>query len=134
MFSLICVAAVTLTACEEYPYYGRLRLPLMVATATAAATATPTAATANPRAATATLRWVWLLAAMGTTAATATAAMVVIIAHITTAMVDILMPGPVGAIGGAGGDGVGRALSRPIASRLGSRAVNKRRLYAPSHC
>ena len=72
MFSLICVAAVTLTACEEYPYYGRLRLPLMVATA--AATATPTAATANPRAATATLRWVWLLAAMGTTAATATAA------------------------------------------------------------
>ena len=74
------------------------------------------------------------IAAMADTAATATAAMVVIIAHITTAMVDILTPGPVGAIGGAGGDDVGRALSRPIASRLGSRAVNKRRLYAPSHC
>jgi hypothetical protein len=38
--------------------------------------------------------------------ATATAAMVVIIGHITTVTVDILMPGPVGAIGGAGGDGV----------------------------
>jgi hypothetical protein len=74
------------------------------------------------------------IAAMADTAATATVAMVIIIAHITTAMVDILMPGPVGAIGGAGGDGVGRALSRPIASRLGSRAVNKRRLDAPSHC
>src|SRR5258705_9608605 len=46
----------------------------MVAAATAAATATtPMVATATA-AATATLRWLWLLAAMGPTAATATAA------------------------------------------------------------
>ena len=71
MFSLVCVAAVTLTACVEYPYgyYRQGYSPYGYYspygdTATAADTATPTAATAI-------LRWLWLLA---TTAATATAA------------------------------------------------------------
>jgi hypothetical protein len=52
--------------------------------------------------------------------ATVTAGMVVITGH---TMVDILMPGPVGAIGGAGGDGVGRALSRLIASGIAKRGT-----------
>jgi hypothetical protein len=55
--------------------------------------------------------------------ATVTAAMVVITGH---TMVDILMPGPVrvGAIGGAGGDGVGRALSCLIASGIAERGTS----------
>src|SRR5207247_10677428 len=69
MFFLICVAAVTLTACEEYPYgyysHGSSPMGITLRTATAAATA----ATATPLGATAGLRGGWVLAARGATAA-----------------------------------------------------------------
>jgi hypothetical protein len=71
-------------------------------------------------------------------AATVTAAMVVIIDHSTTAMVAILMLGPVGlglsdglVVMASVGRGAARSQPAPLnVARLGSRAANERCLYS----